>query len=749
MSVYAQKKASEIVGLLCLASATLLILSFVSYNSLDPSLSVSSAQNSYFNYVGRLGALASDSLLLLFGLAAVFLPLPLLLTGFKKIRGKVLQHLFWKIIGFSAILLALSAGLTLLPPKIPQEVNFVPGGLLGVFVAEQMLRQLNFPGSLVVVGTLLLAGLILTTRFSPALLPEAGRRDPSRLSRLTAQLSHAMRRLFNRKPAPYRKQTQEKVITDFPAKKATLPLASEPATPPVSASSESPPTIRETAAQALEGPLKPALSEQLKESSFSPPSLDFLQEAAVATTANELELIERAKRLTAKCAEFDVRGRVIQIHPGPVVTTFEFKPDPGVKYSRITTLEDDLCLALKAESIRIDRIPGKNTVGMEVPNPDRRTIYLREILSSAVYQQAPSNLTLALGKMINGNTYTVDLAKMPHLLIAGATGSGKSVGLNCMVCSVLYKASPREVRFIMIDPKRLELGVYEGIPHLLTPIVTDPMEAANALKWAVSEMEKRYKLLAEHGVRNITQFNQLVQEQQAGLKEEEGHLSSLPYIVIIVDELADLMMTAGKDVEAALTRLAQMARAIGIHLILATQRPSVDVITGLIKANFPCRISFRVSSKIDSRTILDGNGSEQLLGQGDMLLLSPGSSRLLRLHGGYISEKEISRITRFLKDQQEPEYREEILESPAEEKDDALRAGETFADALYDEAARFVVQTGKASTSLLQRRFRIGYGRAARLLDRMENEGLIGPPDGSRPRFALVPTDYFDGREDS
>ena len=745
MSVYAQKKTSEIIGLFCLASATLLILSFVSYNPLDPSLSVSSAHNDYLNYAGHLGALASDSLLLLFGLAAVFLPLPLLLTGFKKIRGQVLHQPFWKVIGFSAILLALSAGLTLLPPKIPQEVNFVPGGLLGVFVAEQMVRELNFPGSLVVVGTLLLAGLILTTRISPSLLPQAGRRDPHLLSRLTAWLSGRLGRLFKRSPVPSLQSTAEKIIPDLPARKATLPLAAEPAIPSAASSSDAPPTIRE-ATRPSEGPIEPA-QEPLDESSFSPPSLDFLQEAAVATTANESELIERAERLAAKCAEFDVRGRVIQIHPGPVVTTFEFKPDPGVKYSRITNLEDDLCLALKAESVRIDRIPGKNTVGVEVPNPDRRTIYLREVLSSTVYQQATSNLTLALGKMINGNTYTADLAKMPHLLIAGATGSGKSVGLNCMVCSILYKASPQEVRFIMIDPKRLELGVYEGIPHLLTPIVTDPMEAANALKWAVSEMEERYKLLAEHGVRNITQFNQLVREQQAGLQESEGELTSLPYIVIIVDELADLMMTAGKDVEAALTRLAQMARAIGIHLILATQRPSVDVITGLIKANFPCRVSFRVSSKTDSRTILDCNGSEQLLGQGDMLLLSPGSSRLLRLHGGYISEKEISRITGFLKDQQKPDYREEILESPAEEKDEASRGGSTFADALYDDAARFVVQTGKASTSLLQRRFRIGYGRAARLLDRMENEGLIGPPDGSRPRPALVPTDYFDHRE--
>lgn len=749
MSAYARKKASEIISLLCLACATLLILSLISHNPLDPSLNVSADQDSYLNYVGRVGALTSDGLLLLFGLGTLLLPLPLLLIGLKKIRGRTLEHLPWKIIGFCAILVALNAGLTLLPPKIPNEVNFVPGGLLGVFVADQLVQQLNFPGSLVVVGTLLVGGLMLSTRFSSAVAPRtrtsqrSSSPPPLPLSRLLPGITG----LFKHRPAPSSGQLKKKSVSAIPLKKATLPLETDPVPAAVQAP---PPKIQATAGRPQESPLlEPASSETSEEHTFGLPSLDFLQENTVISAANESELIGRARLLSAKCAEFNVLGRVIQIHPGPVVTTFEFKPDAGVKYSRITNLEDDLCLALKAESIRIDRIPGKNTVGVEVPNPDRRTIYLREVLSSDDYQQARSKLTLALGKRIDGNTYTVDLTKMPHLLIAGATGSGKSVGLNCIVCSILYKASPQEVRFIMVDPKRLELGVYDGIPHLLTPIVADPMEAANALKWAVGEMEERYKLLAEQGVRNITQYYELVQQEQSQQQEGEKKLRSLPYIVIIVDELADLMMTAGKDVEAALTRLAQMARAIGIHLILATQRPSVDVITGLIKANFPCRISYRVSSKTDSRTILDANGSEQLLGQGDMLLLSPRTARLLRLHGGYISEKEIFRITRFLKDQQEPEYREKILENLAEEKDSSSRAGTNFADALYDEAARFVVQTGKASTSLLQRRFRIGYGRAARLLDRMEDEGLVGPTDGSRPRPALVPTDYFDEPEDS
>jgi len=487
----------------------------------------------------------------------------------------------------------------------------------------------------------------------------------------------------------------------------------------------------------------PNLGTQIARPYRTPP-LSFLQVPAGEDAIDEQQLMQRADIMATKCAEFDVHGRVLQIHPGPIVTTFEFKPEAGIKYSRITNLTDDLCLAMKAQSIRIDRIPGKNTVGIEVPNLHRQPIRLRELLEGAAFQQSSSELTMALGKLINGNTYISDLASMPHLLIAGATGSGKSVALNCAVCSILYKSSPAQVRFIMIDPKRLELGVYEDIPHLLTPIVTDPKRAAIALAWTVSEMEERYKLLAQEGVRNIGQYNKLVHKR--GTDSEK--ITPLPYIVLIVDELADLMMTTGKEVEASVTRLAQMARAIGIHLILATQRPSVDVLTGLIKANFPCRISFRVASKIDSRTVLDCNGAEQLLGEGDMLFLPPGTSRLIRLHGGYISEKEIRKITDFLKSQAQPEYQEEVLIEKDKVESTIVEIGD-LEDEFYQEAARFVVKTGRASTSLLQRRLRIGYGRAARLLDMMQHEGLIGPPDGSKAREVLVSTDYFSGIHES
>ncbi|MCA1560866.1 MAG: DNA translocase FtsK, partial [Acidobacteria bacterium] len=439
-----------------------------------------------------------------------------------------------------------------------------------------------------------------------------------------------------------------------------------------------------------------------------------------------------------------VEGTVVQIHPGPVVTTYEFKPDAGVKYSKITGLADDLCLAMQAESVLIDRIPGKSTVGIQIPNPHREHISLRELLESELYRRSTSKLTLALGKTIHGEPFVSDLSAMPHLLIAGSTGTGKSVSVNSMLSSILFRASPDDVRLILIDPKRLELGMYEEIPHLLTPVVVDPKQAANALRWAVREMEERYKTLAAEGVRNIEQFNRNIAMAAAERKgsvaeEDEKPLRPLPYVVVVIDELADLMMVASHEVEESITRLAQMARAVGIHLILATQRPSVDVITGLIKANFPARISFRVSSKIDSRTILDGNGAEQLLGRGDMLYLPPASSRFIRLHGPYISEQESARLASFLRKQGKPVYDETIT---AEEK-----SGETLEfekDDLYDEAARIVVSSGQASISYLQRRLRVGFSRAARLVDMMEAEGLVSPAAGGKAREVLVKKDYFE-----
>src|SRR5882724_3020188 len=473
-------------------------------------------------------------------------------------------------------------------------------------------------------------------------------------------------------------------------------------------------------------------------SDYQLPSVDLLNEAPMRRETADDELLNMATKLAEKCREFNVTGQIKFICPGPVVTTYEFKPDPGVKYSRVTGLVDDLCLALKAESIRIDRMPGKPHVGIEVPNPRRETIFLREVIESRAFKESASKLTIAIGKTIDGLNYVSDLTKMPHLLIAGTTGAGKSVGVNSLLVSILYRARPDEVKLILIDPKRLELGLYEDIPHLATPIIVDPKPAARALRWAVGEMERRYKELAGCGVRNIDGYNAELDRRNT-VKDygETGEpWARMPYIVIIIDELADLMMTSGHEVEDSITRLAQMARAVGIHLVLATQRPSVDVITGLIKANFPSRMSYRVSSKIDSRTILDTNGAEHLLGRGDMLFLPPGSSRLLRVHGAYIDETEINKIVTHIKGQWEPDYDETITQSDEEAMGLDDSGGER--DELFEEALRICVDMKRASTSVLQRRLRIGYGRAAAVLDQMEREGLIGKADGARPRPVLA-----------
>jgi DNA segregation ATPase FtsK/SpoIIIE, S-DNA-T family len=478
-------------------------------------------------------------------------------------------------------------------------------------------------------------------------------------------------------------------------------------------------------------------SKRVSYTDYALPPLHFLNEAPPHSEQADAELLSLATRLAEKCKEFNVTGQIKHICPGPVVTTYEFKPDPGVKYSRVVSLVDDLCLALKAESIRIDRMPGKPHVGIEVPNPRRETIFLREVLESRAFAESGSKLTIALGKTIDGLNYVADLAKMPHLLIAGTTGAGKSVGVNALIVSILYRARPDEVKFILIDPKRLELGLYEDIPHLATPIIVDPKLASRSLKWAVAEMERRYRDLAGWGVRNIDGYNtEIMRRNLVKEYDDKGDpWKPLPYIVIIIDELADLMMTSGREVEESITRLAQMARAVGIHLVLATQRPSVDVITGLIKANFPSRISFRVSSKIDSRTIIDTNGAEQLLGRGDMLFLPPGTSRLIRVHGAYIDEQEISRIVSHIKAQGPPSYDESITQSDEEAL--GLTATDGEHDELFEEALRICVEMKRASTSVLQRRLRIGYGRAAAILDVMEREGLIGQADGSRPRPVL------------
>jgi S-DNA-T family DNA segregation ATPase FtsK/SpoIIIE len=539
-------------------------------------------------------------------------------------------------------------------------------------------------------------------------------------------------------PPPPQRFAETSAVEAAPTASQPAPLRVDPIAAPPPA-----PAARQPEEIAIHGradaEIRSATVAPKSVSGFRLPPSTLLNAGEGPQKVREDELREEAKVLVEKCAEFDVRGQVVQINPGPMVTTYEFKPEAGVKYSRVTGLADDLCLAMRAESILIERMPGKSTVGIQVPNHERETIHLRDVLESETFAKAKSRLTLAMGKDINGRIVTADLNAMPHVLIAGSTGSGKSVAINAMIMSLLFRTTPAQVRLILVDPKRVELGMYEGIPHLFTPIITEPKSAANALRNAVREMERRLKLLASRSVRNIDQYNKLFEGTMPSLFDDGESEEPLPYIVIIIDELADLMMLDRANVEESITRLAQMARAVGIHLVLATQRPSVDVITGLIKANIPTRISFRLATKVDSRTILDTNGAEALLGRGDMLFLPPGTSRLMRLHAPYVSEKETAAVVGFWKEQGEAEYVEGFLDSPKDERSgmESTGDGDADADPMFDDAVRLVFEFGKASTSLLQRRLRIGYGRAAHLIDMMERDGLVGPADGSRPRELL------------
>ncbi len=735
-------KKHEFLGVLLLLIAVLLLLCLVSYNPRDSSLNALSLKPAADNTIGRFGAYVSDFLFQVFGFAAFLLLIPLAILSWKLIFGRQIHTPYLRTLGFVLLMAAVCAGLRISSVK-PSDVNFMSGGVIGVLMVDLLLPNLNKTGTIIVIVGALILGILASTTLSlgnavTSFTQKASFSRPSFLERIR-------KRWQNRKPA-------RAVVNIKPAPPPSLDLTPRPApvksAPAVAETRSVPPVVR---ASELDIPRSPVpAAERPRSRKFTLPPLELLNPADNPFPVNESDLMERASLISAKCAEFDVSGSITQIHPGPVVTTFEFKPDAGIKYSRITSLVDDLCLGIKAESVRIDRIPGKATVGIEVPNSQREIIMLRELLESDAFRKSPSKLTLALGKLIHGSAFMTDLSRMPHLLIAGATGSGKSVALNCMITSILYKATPEEVRFIFIDPKRLELGLYADIPHLLTPIVTDPGEAANALRWATNEMENRYKKLALRGVRNIDQYNSLLRSAGTQLSlldnEPEGEYEKpLSYLVLVIDELADLMMISSREVEESISRLAAMARAVGIHLILATQRPSVDVITGIIKANFPCRVAFKVASKVDSRTIIDCNGAEQLLGNGDMLFIPPGTSRLMRIHGAYVSEKEAQAIADHLRRQGKPAYDDSVLSYGLEEIDEAGNPIDPGSqDSLYNDAVRVVVSEGRASTSLLQRRLSIGYGRAAKLIDMMFHNNIVGPADGSRPREILVGLDFLD-----
>ncbi|MFN8096216.1 MAG: DNA translocase FtsK [Vicinamibacteria bacterium] len=786
-------RGAELMGLVAFALSLMLLIALATFDPRDPApFFKAGAEGPARNFIGPFGAFLAELFIpQLFGLAAILLPLVLGLVGWKLFWCRPIDSPYTKAVGNTGLLLSLAGFLALALGTVGYEGEPVrAGGAVGELVASALVRDFSRTGAFIVVSTTLFVALILSTQFSfSRLLAVVGARAGERARSLRTAWAHwretRRKEKLRRDVVKKHAQAREIEVAGLPrirkVKAATaseeaatdgddadgedddLPLHAAPAAP-TSKKAPGPrpmPLVAKPAPEpdedledeADEPPPPPKVARRRrapKDDSPNPPAsrngyvlppITILDEPKGGAPMDNDRLLERGRTLQSKCSEFGVMGAIKEIHPGPVVTTYEFKPDAGVKYSKIVGLSDDLALALEAESIRIDRVSGKGNVGIEIPNEVRETIYLREILESDTFRRSSGRLALGLGKAVNGDVMITDLASMPHLLIAGSTGTGKSVGLNCMIASVLFRATPDEVRLILIDPKRLELGVYEDIPHLLTPVVTDPKIASNVLKWAVTEMERRIRMLASEGVRNIEQFNNILRAEKGERQDESGEeLKPLHYIVIVIDELADLMMVSAHEVEESITRLAQMARAVGIHLILATQRPSVDVITGLIKANFPSRISFRVAARVDSRTILDSIGAEQLLGRGDMLFLPPGSARLTRVHGAFVTEHEIARLTSYLRKLGKPAFDESV--GKPEKSAEAVEVQDR--DELFDEAVRFVVQSGQASTSMLQRRFRIGFSRAGRLVDMMERDGIIGPADGSKPREILVAKDYYE-----
>lgn len=756
------KLTKELQGIAVGAVGLFILLAFITFSSADQSLNSWSTEGGIRNLGGRLGAQVADLFFMLFGLASYLLPGALLFISYNLLRFKEPRLRFYKVAAFIGLLFSLAS---LFAFSI-ESTNFMgqqipTGGLIGRGTVLMLRGSMNAFGALLVLLPLLAASIMILSGFSFVLFASWW------LENLRTKWAARKERNAHAKEG----RDRDKALAEGKSAPASGPVIKD--------SAPLPPTARPNffkKEKKKEAAKDKAVQESFdfikQEGDFITPPLSLLDPPPATERRIDREALEmNARLLEKKLLDFGIDGEVKEICPGPVITMYEFAPAPGIKISRIAGLSDDLTMALQALSIRIVApIPGKGVVGIEVPNRDRETVYLREIFTCDDFLQSRMKLPLVLGKDIAGLPSLTDLAKAPHLLVAGSTGSGKSVSVNTMILSLLYTATPRDVRFIMVDPKMLEFSMYEGIPHLLLPVVTEPKKASLALKWAVNEMERRYRLLADKGVRNIESYNRklAVEEEELAVHDlaeeeiieeleeviegedpavmdeplpfvvddevDELEHSHLPYIVVIVDELADLMMVAGREVEEHIARLAQKARAAGIHLILATQRPSVDVITGLIKANLPSRISFQVSSKVDSRTILDCNGAEALLGMGDMLYLPPGTGRLQRVHGAFVSDAEVQRVVDFLKKQGKPVYEKSILEM--KDSDDKGGSGDDEEqDERWEDALRLVAETKQASISMVQRRLRIGYNRAARIVEMMEREGMIAPSDGtSKPR---------------
>ena len=724
------KRVREIYGVLFLALSVFLLLCLISYHPADPSFNrYVTAVSKPHNLIGSFGSHTADILIRLIGLSAFLLPPFFFILSCRYFKQSGFRHGIAGAFSFAAFLFSTAGIFTLILKELDiYNARLQAGGILGDILTEFLNRYFNYTGAYLL--------LLLITVISLMILIDLSIIDiaSKTAARLLSALS-GLKRHINR--------VREALAKKEKGKRKTAPLIDE-----------SPQKERMSLKKAEQTRFEFLRAEY----AFKLPPLTLLDQAERRDAKVKREsLVANARLLEKKLSDFGVEGKVMEIKPGPVITMYELEPAPGVKINKITNLSDDLALALKAPSIRIIApVPGKAAVGIEIPNQEREAVYLKDVLDNETFRAATLQLPIALGVDITGTPVVTDLIRMPHLLIAGTTGSGKSVSLNAMICSILFKTPPDEVKFIMIDPKRLELSYYEGIPHLLHPVVLDPKMAAQVLKWAVEEMERRYQIISTLGVKSIESYNELLNKtsrsgdklspaervvrkngKAAALEDENVRLpEKLPYIVIIIDELADLMVVAQRNVEGSLARLAQMARAAGIHLILATQRPSVDVITGVIKANFPTRISFQVSSKVDSRTILDQHGAEKLLGAGDMLFIPPGTSRLTRIHGAYVSDKEIERIVDFVTRQAKPSYDESISRYEALLPEGEKADGEF--DEKYDAAVELVTDLGQASVSLVQRYLKVGYNRAARIIERMEAEGVVGPSDGVKPRKVLA-----------
>ncbi len=701
----------EAVAVLFLAAAVLLSVALVSFHQMDPSLSTAGSPDPEVrNWVGWGGAIFSDLLLQMFGVGAAGFPLLCLLLAYWTYRGEGILGKWARAAGGLLAVCSILGILSFFTGHVAvmgQDV-FLPGVVGDLLGAHFLGKVAGVAGGLVLLVALLLFSLMLVTGLPLSALPSLVRKDPS--------------------PEKVRERIKEK----FAPRDAWE--AERPA-----------PETREEAAPPRVVPRRPAPAEAAPNraagKAFVLPSLDLLEPSGGGEEGVDDEALrENAQSLLSKLAEHGIEGQITEIRTGPLVTMYEFRPAPGIKANRVSAMADDLALAMRCESVRVvPNIPGKGVMGIEIPNARRAPIVLRELLGCPAYASAVPALSLAMGKDIFGDPVVRDLARMPHLLIAGATGSGKSVALHTMILSILFRATPDEVRLILVDPKMLELSLYDGIPHLYHPVVTQTRDAAQVLKWAVGEMRGRYQLMMENGVRHIDAFNQFVEKRirSGGRSKGEGEgddLVKLPYIVILIDELADLMMTSAsrREVEDSITQLTQMARAAGIHLIFATQRPSVDVLTGVIKANFPSRVSFKVISQFDSRTILDQSGAETLLGFGDMLFLQPGVGGIVRVHCPYVGEGEIQRVVEHLKAQGPPVYDSAITAPPSTEDPDPSR------DEMFDAAVEEVVRAGRASVSFLQRRLKIGFNRAARIVEEMERQGIVGPAEGGKQREVYV-----------